>query len=471
MSARSMLRLLNILVPAVLIFYAAAYHPQHPASRYVIAISGAILILSLYSLIRNDRLGRALFIVTSISTITYVLLEIVTYTLLCCGVIRADMQFFFSGVQATNRPMVYYDSLCGFRGQPGTTRYISGQNGKFEIDILRHANSKGWFSRREYDYQKGDSAIRRYMVFGDSYSSGFSTAETWIDHVQDILQTKDPNIVLYNFSLEGSGLVNWYRTFLYEVEPKYEYDGIIIASSSERSAFSDLDRKFIMMDTPAGDGLYLSVATPDSIPTRFPVESSPMLIPAYDDATINYIKKNYSRSAGQGSYIRVLNPDLWFLSIMYGVTDGIRKMEELHEDSKVYSAPFENYYKLADSTYTMTYFDARYKYGYMLKEMITRCQKQSKDVILVNIPDYENAIDYIHGRNVICRNELRFLSAYYHTGYFDGFNIMTGRDSLFVDSVFFEYDRHWTDKGVQLFAAQFADTLLSYKGRNIANFR
>lgn len=469
MPAKSILRVLNAMVPAAVIIYAILYYPHHVASMYVIALFGAILAISLYTLIRHNRLNRILFTASSIFTITYISLEIVTYVLLCCGVIRADMQFFFRGVQATDRPMVAYDSICGFRGQPGVTRYISGENGKFEIDILRSANSKGWFSRRKYDFRKKNQTVHRYMVFGDSYSSGFSTSETWVDRVQDILQKKDSNIELYNFSLEGSGLINWYRTFVYEVEPKYEYDGIIIASSSEKSAFSDLDRKFIMMDTHAGDGLYLSVATPDSIPARFPVETAPRLIPVYDDATIDRIKSTYSRSASQDRYVRAFKPDLWFLSIMYGVTDGIMKMLELYENSKVYSAPYENYYKLADSTYTMAYFDARYKYGYMLKKMIAQCQEQSKDVILVNIPDYENAIDFIHGRPVICRNELSFLSQHYGTNYFDGFNMMQGRDSLFVDSLFFQYDRHWTDKGVQLFAARFADTLVSYRRENITN--
>ena len=123
---------------------------------------------------------------------------------------------------------------------------------------------------------------------------------------------------------------------------------------------------------------------------------------------------------------------------------------------KAYSEPYEPYYALAGKPYKMQYFNNRFKYAYMLKEIISYCKKNKKNVIMVGIPDYENSVDYVNGKDVICRQEIQFLAQYYDIRQFDGFEILKGKNTAFVDHIFYKYDRHWNKTGVGLFAQKFA---------------
>ncbi|CAK9249855.1 unnamed protein product [Sphagnum jensenii] len=364
------------------------------------------------------------------------------------------MQFYFKGIQATDKKAVCYDSIGGFRGLPGEVRFLSIDNGKFEIDHIRKINKQGWFSGRDYSYRKTEKKIKRYIVLGDSYSSGIAAAPTWPDMVQDLLlKNGNDSVELYNFSLEGSGIVNWYRIFKLEIIPHYDFDGVILACSSEKNSVPDLDRKFMMMNS-FDDATYMAVMDPLSqpIPKVLSKEIAAPIIPIYPDEDLDRIKQTYVRKSRGSFYYKSQKPDLWFLSILYGVSDGFKKMMVIGEQDRMYNQPYENYYKLASLPYKMQYFDERYKYGPLLKEIIEGCKAESKDMIIMTIPDYENAIDFVNKQEVISRKECQFLSDFYHIKSFDGFSMLEGKDSAAVDKLFHEYDRHWTNLGVSLFS-------------------
>lgn len=121
------------------------------------------------------------------------------------------------------------------------------------------------------------------------------------------------------------------------------------------------------------------------------------------------------------------------------------------ENMQAYEKPNEYYEAFVDKPYRLDYFDHRYKYRYMLKEIITFCKSKGKEIVLLQIPDYENVQDCIQGRPNIYRNEHQFLSDYYHLKHFDGFEIFAGKDSNFVSQCYYQYDGHWNKKGVALF--------------------
>jgi hypothetical protein len=445
-------------VPALVILYSIFYFKKSFFNTYIIVIAALLIVFFLLSFILKNATGPAIKKTVSIINITYLLLELCTYSLVSFGIIRADMRFFGGGIEATDQKLAQYDSISGYRAVPGYRRYLSIDNGKIEIDLRTKINKSGWYSTREYHYKKADTKIKRYMVLGDSYSSGIAVPVAWPDIAQSIFEKNgNDSIELYNFSLEGTGLSNWYRIFFYEIIPKYDFDGVIIASSSERNDIPDFDRKFMMMQS-YDDATYIKSLDIliQPVPTCFPKDSAPPIFPIYTSQELDRIKDTYMHK--RKYYFHAAAPDLWFLAIFYGVTDGFRKMDILNNRGQAYNKPYDQYYALAGKPYKMEYFDSRFKYAFMLKDIIGYCKKNKKDIILAGIPDRENAQDYVTGKPVICRQEIEFLAAHYNIKQFDGFQIFKGKNEAFVDKAFYEYDGHWNKPTVNLFARELVES-------------
>jgi hypothetical protein len=127
-------------------------------------------------------------------------------------------------------------------------------------------------------------------------------------------------------------------------------------------------------------------------------------------------------------------------------------MNQLTKNASAYNKPFEAYYSKTEETYKMEYFEERYKYNKLIKEIIEYCNSHKKKVLLISIPDIENAKEFAKGNKVMCVNELEFLSTYYHIDYLNGFTIFQGKSDTFVENRYYTYDRHWNPEGAKLFS-------------------
>jgi hypothetical protein len=452
----------NIAVLIAILSYTYFFFKDSIVAPYL--IGGSLVLLSIYLLayfFLHSLISRYVKNIISVISITYVLLEVTTWVLLSFGVIRPDMHFFFRGLVATDRPFVRYDSVCGYRPIAGTARYISISNGEAEIDHTTTANSSNWFSEREYHYKKKSKRIKRYMVLGDSFSAGVVVATTWIDQVQQMLtRSGNDSVELYNFSVDGSGIQNWYQIFFKELVPKYEFDGLIIAPSAEKDGVPDFDRKFIIAQSMTTKS-YLSMIdiTAQRPPQEFPTQNAIPVSTTYSSEELDRIKAHYVSPSESSYRFRVYPPDLNFLAILCGVSDGVNKWILFSKNFAAYNKPFENYYKLSSDTYQMAYFDSRYRYAYMLKEILNYCQQSNKKIIIAGIPDYEQSLEYIRREKCIYRNELKFLAGHYSAAYFDGFDIFHDQNETFVKSCYYKNDRHWNEKGATLFAKTFTQTI------------
>lgn len=453
--------LVAIGIPLLIIYYTLTYHPHSLLRDYILSLASVAGICFVVGGLQTSRYGRYARTVALLFAITYILAECTVYVLIGFGIIRSDIGFWGNSLFATNSPLAVYDTISGYRGLPGNHRFISIANDVVEIDHFVHVNQQGWFSKRNYFLKKNDSSIKRYLILGDSYSSALATGTPWCDMAQELLDSLNPNkIELYNFSLEGTGIVNWHRIFKYEILPHYQFDGIIIASASERNAVPDLDRKFFMFHSTS-ESTYMQMADLVSTPPplSFPYDSAVPWLAVYPDSRLNEIKNSVLKNKQQTLSFAFPKTKLNFLTLLYEATDAASHLAKLSENAMAYRKPYEDYYSLAGKPYKMEYFNERYRYGFMLKEIITTCRQMNKDVILVNIPDYENARDFVNNKPVICRQELQFLSDYYGVTYFDGFGIFENKDESFVTRCFYKEDMHWNTYAASLFARQFADSI------------
>jgi hypothetical protein len=451
--------LFNIGILSIIPAYTYIYFRESILAPYLIGASLFLLlayVLSLY--FTQSRISGLVQRTVLLFSTTYVLLEITAWLLLSFGIIRPDMRFFFHGLGATNNKLVNYSPICGYQPIPGSVRFVSICNGHAEIDHLIKANKMGWFSERDYSYRKKSKRIKRYMVLGDSFSSGEVVPTTWVDQVQRFLvDGGNDSVELYNFSLDGSGIQNWYRIFFKELVPNYEFDGIIIAPSAERDGVPDFDRKFIIaqsMNTKS----YISMLdiTQQEPPGEFPMTNAIPIVSIYPSEELDRIKSHYESTSKSSYRFRMYHPDLNFLAILCGISDGVYKLIGFSKKFAAYNKPYKDYCRLSSDPYKMEYFDSRYKYAYMLKEILQYCRESNKKIIVAGIPDYQQSLEFLKGEKCIYRNELRFLAERYGAGYFDGFEIFRGQNENFIKSCFYKRDLHWNEKGANLFATAFS---------------
>lgn len=453
---------LQYFVPVVpclgILVYSLVYY-RHSILFFFVVVFLLLLVSGfLISELYNNKITRTIKTTSVIFGITYLLLEVITYLLLGFGILRADVGFFFGGITASDSKIGLYDTISGYRAVPGKHRYLLIQNGKVQVDQTIVANSQGWFSSREYFFKKKSPRMKRYMVLGDSFSSGIVLATPWPDSVQSLLQKNGSDSVeIYNFSLDGAGIGNWYRTFFGEIIPQYEFDGIVIAASSEKCGIPDFDRKFIIGNSAENaNSIQVIDITKESPPEIFPQDKAVLAGLICSNQELDRIRNTYESKNSFRHEFKFRPPDLYFLTMFYGITDGAFRMNKFIKNSSAYKKPFETYEALKAKPYKMEYFNNRYRFAFMLKKIIDYCKNNNKETVLITIPDMENVLDYVHGAEIIYRKEHRFLADHYNLKYFDGFEIFKGRDEFFVRKHFYEFDLHWNQKGASLFAEKFS---------------
>lgn len=452
----------GISVPAAALIYTVLFFRKSLLAPFVIFLDATIIVAYLASMLTTAGWKSKVQNTVYIFNITYLFAELASTYLLSFGLLRPDMRFFYNGLEATNKPLAVYDTVCGYRAVPGIKRYLSISNSTAEIDHLTTANPQGWYSKQAYTYSKKSKRIKRYMVLGDSFSSGIVLPTTWPDQVQQLLQANgNDSVELYNFSVDGSGIQNWYGIFFKEIVPHYEFDGIVIAVSAELDGVPDFDRKLIIGQSKENT-TYMGVVdiTTQHPDKAFPFDKATPIASVYNDEKLNENKARYASTGAMPFRFRPVKADLHFLSIFLGVTDGIYKALCFSKKFAAYNRPYETYYALASKPYQMQYFDDRYKYGYMLKEIMAYCQTHDKKIVFAGIPDTESSKNFVAGQPCIYRNEVKFLADHYKAAYFDGYSILQNKNTAFVDSIFYRYDRHWNTKGAGLFAQRFAESNL-----------
>lgn len=413
-----------------------------------------VFVLWLASFFSEDKKFVKLNVFVKYIVLAYILLESITYTLFCFGVIRSDIGFLFNSFSGSDGPIVKYDSLCGYKPVPGVYRHISIINGQVEFDHNRVANEQGWYSKRNYTKRKGDK--KRYIVLGDSYSGGMAISETWVDMVNDLsIQSGNDSIELYNFSLEGAGLVNWYRIFYYEIIPNYEFDGVIFASSSEKDGVPDLDRQFIVANSFSDISCMAVIdLREDSIPHNFESVDYIPMSPICSGAQLDEIKDRYERGAVFGT-LHFYPPDLYFIKSINNVFSVGNKLLEMGKKMDKYQKKQERYEMLVDRPYQQSYFVNYYSNLELLYSMWEYGKKNNKELIWVTIPDYEHALEFINDKDVIYRKEAEFMAKEYEIAWFDGYQLFMGKDEAFVKKSYYEFDKHWNASTAKIFAEHF----------------
>jgi hypothetical protein len=140
---------------------------------------------------------------------------------------------------------IQFDPILGYRLTQSPTRMACiATNGVVESVGFVRGNNRGFPDRDDFAPQRSDAAVKRFAVFGDSFTAAQFLEVNWPDRCEDLARAAGRPVQLLNFSIDGGGHTNWWRTLQEHVASSdYELDGVIFAVYG-----NDLRRPFVIWD-------------------------------------------------------------------------------------------------------------------------------------------------------------------------------------------------------------------------------
>lgn len=332
------------------------------------------------------------------------------------------------------------DTLAGYRWQPNssvrTIRYIHGVK---VYDNVFETNNMGYVAPFPFVKEK-PADVTRIVWLGDSFSQGIFLDKSYPNRIHEMFGRDGKKVEIYNFSMDGGGITNWYRVFFNEIL-KLDFDHLVIASYQD-----DLDRDLAVFHA-FPDGLYF---------LRTPVTTTTSL--SYSQLEKLAHEKKTSKVA-----------DLVDENASY-------------EDKKI---PFGLYiYKYLDSRFTAKFnpvkkapkqvvvekdsgllpalkpFEEKHGTEKMreLSEIMDTCARMNKRVLLISIPDIM-MLQNLHETKYAAKNEhqkeIAAMATIFNCSYFDGYDVF--KEMSFEDimkNAWLRYDGHWGQNGSDIFAGK-----------------
>ena len=140
---------------------------------------------------------------------------------------------------------VEFDPVLGYRlGSDPTRMMIIGSDGTVEAKGVFRGNNLGAPDNDDFVPERGSDNRQRFVVLGDSFTSGLYMERSWPDVAETFSQEQGTPVDLLNFSIDGGGLANWHQVLTRViVAGDYEVDGAIFAVFG-----TDLSRPFTFWD-------------------------------------------------------------------------------------------------------------------------------------------------------------------------------------------------------------------------------
>lgn len=409
----------------------------------VVMLSGILILYASFRFRKSENFRhKALHTGLAVLMLCYLVGETVTNSLIFTKRMPAEIPAMDLGFGVFNGPCAEYDSARGFRWTGDAPRISKIINNHIVYDRNFKINNRDFYFNRDYTYKKDDSLTKRYLVFGDSFSSGEYLEKPWPVRFNEIA---GPGLELYSFCINGGGLFNWYSTFFKEVVPNYEFDGIIFAVFA-----NDLERDFFVMQHEPSTGYtgYLDTV-PDSwqdIKNHFSdrLNTYATYLP---DSVIDLKRSEAIRFAEQRFLIK---PDTYafgsLISLPFLVLRNLGFRKFLDSNFSDVATDYDP--GIIESSL------GKKKSG-MLREMVTWCRANDKQVIMSTVP-YEPALQHLeNGKELSQMAVCKAVSNHFELPFFDGMSCFSELDKKKKTACFLPFDIHWSQEGSDVFADEF----------------
>lgn len=408
----------------------------------MVLVAGAVALFLLSIILLKTKITPYPVISISVFCLLYLLLEMSVNVI---GWYSPTYPSF----NAFNKSCASYNPLVGYKWKPSERcRMVRVDAGEVLYDNKFSTNNMGYISKYNYSNSKKDTAVKRFMVLGDSFTSGEFIETPWPDKIQELLN-KDSinNVEIYSFGVNGGGLANWCAVFFNEIVPIYEFDGVIIADFKD-----DLFRDYMVfhMDGEFAYTGYLN-ELPDSnssMDDRIKNNFSKTFY-ILDDSIIDEMIRNRNE-------LSFFHPTIPSLHVVTRISQAISSYYYQHfVESKV----------IANSTSMEEWMNLYYgKKLDRLDQIIHHCRKKNKQIILASIPTKQGAsrTDFENRgmTKTIHQLELEFIAGKHGIPYFDSYPDFQQLSDSAKDAHWLKYDGHWNQKGADLFANKFHNYFL-----------
>lgn len=192
---------------------------------------------------RPVRWKRRLTVLLSV-LLTYGLCEVTATTLYLWGALDPIAYTIHEATDSEGN--LRADTATGCRVSPVSSRLVVvSSDGKLSSEGRLRGNNFGFPDQDDFATGPSPCGEIRLGVLGDSYSAAYFLQMNWADRVERMLAGETgPRLRLYNLSMDGGGLGNWWGVLSRVVGPEgIGLDGLVFAT-----AVDDLDRTFFWRD-------------------------------------------------------------------------------------------------------------------------------------------------------------------------------------------------------------------------------
>jgi len=362
----------------------------------------------------------------------------------------------YEDLYVSSRPISVFDRISGYRRPSEPTRIVRIVRDELVFDQTFTPNNAGYITSRDFTHRKGDPATKRIIVLGDSFTAAEFNPVPWPDRVHDALKGRtDQPMELYSFAVNGGGLGNWSTIFSDDIVPNYAFDALLIATYGD-----DLARGFS----------YLHYDGPRAYIGYFPTRAS-----SDEDFFTNYLPKMArhkvlvaSNEEIDGMIASLGAPWHWPGMTVRTVPLAAAQWKKMrpHMSPVVMVSPV----RPAGSANDMGILDIEARYGEtqfgLLRRMMEYCAANGIPVIFASVPGSDGAQAVARGMGETHhQRETRALAEYFGALYFDGYAPFAALPPESIDPVYWlKYDRHWNQKGSDVFASAITDFLIAHQG-------
>jgi len=358
---------------------------------------------------------------------------------------KVSRQLYNSGWLVVN-PNILADSVRGYRLLPSAnTRYSYFTNGQQQINFVQHVNQQGYASKINYEPRK-KPGVKRYMVFGDSFSAGLIMDTTWVDYLNKWCAEKNIAAEFYNFSIDGGGMANWYSIYRNEVLGNYEFDGILLAPYID-----NLNRMFVTCwQTPE---CIKAAYLPQQSDFACKEEFGFCTYQPHTDSSFVVFEKEYYHQLEERE-----NTSLLILAFVRGELEWGDPYERGQQ--KYYSKFLYDGEELPFGQLQKRYSPQNLA---LLDTLAKELSESSRQLLLASIPDKYVLQKKIEepGFVALCEKDLQQISKHYAVPLYNGHTAFLNFSKEETERLWLRGDLHWNRHGAKVFAQHYFDFLFS----------
>ncbi|SVB79236.1 uncharacterized protein METZ01_LOCUS232090, partial [marine metagenome] len=406
--------------------------------QWILIITG-IITVGLGMLLRR----RFLFPVCSIVT-CYLIIETTATFLYVYEYIQKNHYYYV--MESSDDPIVF-DPVIGYRLPHTPFRVARKTLGILEYVGLYRGNNLGFPDRDDFTAVKSTPDVKRFVIFGDSFTAGQFFKKNWPDTVEDSTRENVP-VQLLNFSVDGGGIANWWSALVQIIDKdNYEIDGIIfaVAGGEFDHRWNDLRRNFFMIDHRNTD-VHLFGAVDSWEPKLWPktIDEARPYLHAYQGS--QFISTEAFDRFVEGNYepleVRLIRP--YFALKIWEQLNSILNPEK-QQELPITPVSVEEPDLIEPGTMPLIEDIKEYIDSHNLPSLVVHIP--SRMTLLGPPPDYTIPASVAHFANLL------------NADLVNGAVVFQQLDATELKDRYFPYDGHWNQQGSDEFAEYFGEYL------------